>query len=202
MSERTSNDSSVIISPFFIVVCTTLRNNFQQYKYEEAVQTINRVLSYFELLQELSKTAGQFWVEIEYTIKAFDELNMCKMRILLAKENQDEVHAFEVHDHEIADRIIEQRFELHDLQRKFNEKLSRLKFIRELGKEYMEKKEKPECPICRRNDYNRVSSKKKGFKVNKCQEKRPFIRVGTKKRNRDSCRAINMYNDLFVFLYY
>lgn len=140
-----------------VVVCSVLRSSFQYAKNEHDVRQINAIMVYFELFQQLTKNAGQFWVELEYMIKAFDELNMCKMRVRMAPENQEKLSHFELRYNQIFDYLYAQKMEVTEAEREFSVKLSRLKYIRELGKEYEAVKEKPLCPICQQSHYKRVS---------------------------------------------
>lgn len=115
-------------------------------------------MRYFELLQQLTKTAGQFWVEMEYTMKAFVELNMCKMRIEIVENSQEKLSNLnQIYSHQLYEYMIRQKLELDSAQDEFETKLARLKYIRELDKENEEKMEKPLCPICHQSDYRRVS---------------------------------------------
>lgn len=95
---------------------------------------------------------------MEYTIKAYDELNMCKMRITLTKDPDDK-SIFKIMQNEIEGRIMEQQSELMSAQNQFAVKLARLKYIK-----HLEGDDDPgPCPICRSSEDDRVS--RKGFLI-------------------------------------
>lgn len=98
---------------------------------------------YLENLQNVCKRLIKFWIEMEYTIKAYDELNMCKMRITLTNDVDDK-SIFKVMKHEIEARIVEQQNELMAAQNQFRIKMARLKYIK-----HLQGSDDPgPCPVC------------------------------------------------------
>lgn len=107
---------------------------------------------YLENLQIICKRLIKFWIEMEYTIKAYDELNMCKMRITLTDDANDK-SIFKIMENEISGRILEQQNELMTAQRQFTIKLARLRYIKHLESD----DDAGPCPICRLKEDDRVS---------------------------------------------
>uniref|UniRef100_A0A1A9WQQ5 RING-type domain-containing protein n=1 Tax=Glossina brevipalpis TaxID=37001 RepID=A0A1A9WQQ5_9MUSC len=127
---------------FFLnkVIFNYLKSKLKQ---PEIQASVEKILQYFDNLQTLCKSFIKLWIEMEYTIKAYDELNMCKMRISLA-ENAEEKSNFKIFKHEISQRIMEQQEQLFEAQRMFTMQLARLKYIK-----HLENKTDPgPCPIC------------------------------------------------------
>lgn len=113
---------------------------------------MDRNWQYLENLQIVCKRLIKFWIEMEYTIKAYDELNMCKMRITLT-DDVDDKSIFKIMENEIPGRILEQQNELMEAQRQFTVKLARLRYIK-----HLEGDDDPgPCPICRLKEDDRVS---------------------------------------------
>ncbi|XP_005186458.2 E3 ubiquitin-protein ligase SHPRH [Musca domestica] len=107
---------------------------------------------YLENLQSLCKRLIKLWIEIEFTIKAYDELDMCKLRITLT-DDPDDKSIFKIFEHEVDQRIIDQQNELQLVQRQFTIKLARLKYIKHLESN----KELGACPICRLSEEDRYA---------------------------------------------
>lgn len=107
---------------------------------------------HLENLQAVCKRIIKLWIEIEYTIKAYDELNMCKLRITLTDDDADDKSIYKIFEHEIEQRIIDQHNELQAAQRQFTIKLARLKYINHLESD----KEMGPCPICQLLEEDRV----------------------------------------------
>uniref|UniRef100_A0A1A9Z7K6 RING-type domain-containing protein n=1 Tax=Glossina pallidipes TaxID=7398 RepID=A0A1A9Z7K6_GLOPL len=128
---------------FFLnkVIFSYLKSKLKQ---PEVQASVEKLTQYFDNLQMLCKSFIKLWIEMEYTIKAYDELNMCKMRISLA-ENAEEKSNFKVFKHEINQRVMEQKEQLYEAQRMFVTQLARLKYIKHLEN----KKDPGPCPICR-----------------------------------------------------
>ncbi|XP_017495055.1 PREDICTED: E3 ubiquitin-protein ligase SHPRH, partial [Rhagoletis zephyria] len=105
-----------------------------------------------ECRQQLCKKLIKYWIEIEYTVKVYDELDMCKMRISLAENDEDKTH-FKLLDYELDNTFMEQQINLHEAQRRFAMKLARLKYIT-----HLEADAAPgPCPICQSEDESRYA---------------------------------------------
>lgn len=113
---------------------------------------LDKIIQYFENCQLLCKRAIKYWIEIEFAIKAYDELDMCKMRITIT-DNKQEVSNFNILECTLPQHIFEFEQELYSAQRSFSSKLARLKYIRHLEKDTDEGNL---CPICRLSDSDQV----------------------------------------------
>uniref|UniRef100_A0A0A1XCW3 E3 ubiquitin-protein ligase SHPRH n=1 Tax=Zeugodacus cucurbitae TaxID=28588 RepID=A0A0A1XCW3_ZEUCU len=115
-------------------------------------QQIDKHWEAIECRQQLCKKLIKYWIEIEYTVKAYDELDMCKMRIALAENEEEKTH-FKLLDYELDDTFVEQQMNLHNAQRQFAMKLARLKYITHLEADA----DTGPCPICQSEDENRYA---------------------------------------------
>lgn len=68
-------------------------------------QQIDRHWEAIECRQQHCKKLIKYWIEIEYTVKAYDELDMCKMRISLAENEEEKTH-FKLLDYEVITFIL------------------------------------------------------------------------------------------------
>ncbi|XP_073834180.1 E3 ubiquitin-protein ligase SHPRH isoform X2 [Musca autumnalis] len=116
------------------------------------VKTMENNWLYLENLQNLCKRLIKLWIEIEFTIKAYDELDMCKLRITLT-DDPDDKSIFKIFEHEVEQRIVDQQNELQVAQRQFTIKLARLKYIKHLESN----KEIGACPICHLSEEDRYA---------------------------------------------
>ncbi|BFF99370.1 E3 ubiquitin-protein ligase SHPRH [Drosophila madeirensis] len=100
-------------------------------------------LDLLSCLQGLAKAMAKYWIEVEYMVKSFDELEMCKMRILLT-DNPNEQSNYRI----LSDQIDEQlETNLHNLdmaQRNFTRLSGRLKYLKHLKQDTSA----AVCPIC------------------------------------------------------
>lgn len=118
---------------------------------KEKIDALEKTWLYLDNLQVVSKRLIKLWIEIEYTIKAYDELNMCKMRISLT-EDPNEASAFKILKHEIDQRIIDHQTQLFAAEKELVKKVARLRYINHLKSE----EEMGSCPICQLVDQVRV----------------------------------------------
>ena len=124
--------------------------NFIKNKYRH-LSYIEKNWLYLENLQLVCKRLIKLWIEMEYTIKAYDELNMCKMRISLTDDPEDN-SIFKIMKEEINGRMQEQQNELLTTQTRFTAKLARLRYIK-----HLELANDPgPCPICQLKEDDRV----------------------------------------------
>uniref|UniRef100_A0A034WCV8 E3 ubiquitin-protein ligase SHPRH n=1 Tax=Bactrocera dorsalis TaxID=27457 RepID=A0A034WCV8_BACDO len=115
-------------------------------------QQMDRHWEAIECRQQLCKKLIKYWIEIEYTVKAYDELDMCKMRISLAENEEEKTH-FKLLDYELDDTFLEQQMNLYNAQRHFAMKLARLKYITHLEADA----DTGPCPICQSEDESRYA---------------------------------------------
>ncbi|XP_075154307.1 E3 ubiquitin-protein ligase SHPRH [Haematobia irritans] len=138
---------------FEMLVCkitfSYLKNKITDYQLSK---TMEMNWTYLEHLQTVCKRLIKLWIEMEYTIKAYDELNMCKLRIELTAD-PEEKSIYKIFEHEIDQRILDQQAELLIAQRQFTMKLARLKYIKHLESD----QEMGPCPICQSLDEDRYA---------------------------------------------
>ncbi|XP_037950755.1 E3 ubiquitin-protein ligase SHPRH-like [Teleopsis dalmanni] len=104
---------------------------------------IDKYLEVFESMQSLLKKQAKFWIEIEYTIKAYDELDMCKTRITLTEDEDDDTN-FKILELELAESFTAYKYVYQAAQHDFTTKLARLRYINHLNSNA----ENGPCPIC------------------------------------------------------
>ncbi|CAD7012159.1 unnamed protein product [Ceratitis capitata] len=131
------------------ILCQFLRTKSKFISY---IPQMDKHWEAIECVQQRCKKLIKYWIEIEYTVKAYDELDMCKMRISLAEEEEEKSH-FKILDYELDDTFAEQQMNLHSAQRQFAMKLARLKYITHLEADGSN----GPCPICQTEDENRYA---------------------------------------------
>ncbi|XP_030385375.1 E3 ubiquitin-protein ligase SHPRH [Scaptodrosophila lebanonensis] len=101
-------------------------------------------------LQNLSKLQIKYWIEVEYVVKAFDELEMCKMRILLT-DNPDEQSNYRVLECQLDELMENNLANVNEAQLNFTRLAGRLKYLKHLKEDTNDKV----CPICQTQDDDR-----------------------------------------------
>lgn len=109
-------------------------------------------LEILEAMQTLVKLQIKYWIEAEYVIKTFDELDMCKMRILLT-EDPDEVSNFRIMRCQLDEQTQFNLANISTAQLNFTRLSGRLKYLKHLKDD---DDDKP-CPICQTQDDERVN---------------------------------------------
>lgn len=119
-------------------------NNFEGYA---LIGT--QFFKYLEALKQKFKSLAKLWVETNYTVSAFDEINMCKMRIQVVDTPE------EITDEDARFRLKILRFEIPDQLQQFaaQKAEAEIGFVRLNGRlKYLEHlKEQNQqriCPIC------------------------------------------------------
>lgn len=98
--------------------------------------------------------ATKFWIEFDFSVKAYDELNMCKLRLQVVDKADDNVDVeeddvdvtaiYEIGRYEVDDRLEQQKVELDMENKELTKKLGRLKYVK-----HIENTINPgSCPIC------------------------------------------------------
>ncbi|KAM7348478.1 E3 ubiquitin-protein ligase SHPRH isoform 1-T2 [Cochliomyia hominivorax] len=150
--DKNSNFTEGLENPSFEMYLCKLTFHFIKNRHRDFTVCMEKNWLYLENLQIVCKRLIKFWIEMEYTIKAYDELNMCKMRITLTDDVEDK-SIFKIMENEIAARMVEQKNELMDAQRQFTIKLARLRYIK-----HLEDDDDPgPCPICRLTEDDRYA---------------------------------------------
>uniref|UniRef100_A0A182XYS9 RING-type domain-containing protein n=1 Tax=Anopheles stephensi TaxID=30069 RepID=A0A182XYS9_ANOST len=120
---------------------------------EQAIVTEgDHFLSFLERIKVEFKEYSQYWVEINYTVAAYDELTMCKSRLqLLTKAEHDEMQRakkkptpMQLLDCELPDQLAEMQLTKATAEREFIRLKGTLKYLEHLGA----RKEIDACPIC------------------------------------------------------
>ncbi|XP_065365815.1 E3 ubiquitin-protein ligase SHPRH [Calliphora vicina] len=150
--DKNTHDTEGMEIPSFEMYLCKLTFHFIKNKHRRLNSIMEKNWLYLENLQLVCKRLIKFWIEMEYTIKAYDELNMCKMRITLTDEADDK-SIFKIMENEIDGRIAEQQNELMSAQRQFIVKLARLRYIK-----HLEGNDDPgPCPICHLTENDRYA---------------------------------------------
>lgn len=108
-------------------------------------------LEQLDCLQSLGKLQIKYWIEVEYVIKSFDELDMCKMRISLT-EDPEEQSNFRLLPIQLDEQRLFNNLNIKESQLNFIRLLGRLKYLKHLKEDTGDKP----CPICQTLDDERV----------------------------------------------
>lgn len=106
-------------------------------------------LSYLELIKAEFKEYSKYWVEINYTVAAYDELNMCRSRLhVVTVEELEESNAKksiqQVLDCEVDETLEDLQVQKLHSEREFVRLKGTLKYLQHLGSV----EEIDVCPIC------------------------------------------------------
>lgn len=104
-------------------------------------------------LQSLVKCQIKYWIEVEYMVKAFDELEMCRMRILLTDDPEKQSN-YRILRCQLDEQQQFNLSNLNEAQLNFTRLCGRLKYLKHLKEDATDKP----CPICQTQDDVRVSS--------------------------------------------
>ncbi|KAM8710593.1 hypothetical protein ACLKA7_017248 [Drosophila subpalustris] len=107
-------------------------------------------LEQLDCLLSLAKLQIKYWIEVEYVIKTFDELDMCKMRISLTNE-PEEVSNFRLLPNQLDEQFLFNQSNIKESQLNFIRLLGRLKYLKHLEEDSGDKP----CPICQTLDDER-----------------------------------------------
>ncbi|XP_055839447.1 E3 ubiquitin-protein ligase SHPRH [Episyrphus balteatus] len=111
---------------------------------KELVRECELQLEAIALMKIEYKELVKLWIEIEYSVKAYDEMDMCKMRISLADPDEEKTN-YSIYDYEIEGVLEESKINFDVAQKEFVLKNARLKYI-----QHLEGNTDPgACPICR-----------------------------------------------------
>ncbi|CRL06169.1 CLUMA_CG018880, isoform A [Clunio marinus] len=134
----------------------TILNYAKRFDFEdEIISTGNKFFKCLECLKSQFKLLAKLWVEVNYTVSALDEINMCKMRLEVV-ESPDEITSedcirngirIKITRHEVDDHLAEFHSEKHEAELNFARLNGRLKYLEHLKQQ----NEPPMCPICTNN---------------------------------------------------
>ena len=116
---------------------------------DELISVGNNFFKHLEVLKSQFKLFSLLWVEVNYTVSAYDELNMCKMRIQVVDS------PVEMTDEDSQFRLKFLRYEIEDQNRIFasQKQESEVDFLRLNGRikylNHLKDQDLPKiCPIC------------------------------------------------------
>ncbi|XP_034483134.1 E3 ubiquitin-protein ligase SHPRH isoform X2 [Drosophila innubila] len=104
-------------------------------------------LEQLDCLQSLGKSQIKYWIEVEYVIKSFDELDMCKMRISLT-EDPEEQSNYRLLPEQLEEQRLFNTSNIEESQLNFIRLMGRLKYLKHLKEDTGDKP----CPICQTLD--------------------------------------------------
>lgn len=116
---------------------------------DEIVSMGKKYFRYLEALKSQFKMHSQLWVEVNYTVSALDELNMCKLRVQVV-DSPDEIaqeyarFPLNILRYEVEDQLAELGHQKLEADTKFARLNGKLKYLQHLK----ERNEPPVCPIC------------------------------------------------------
>lgn len=121
---------------------------------KEELKTCEKSLEIISLFKKELADANKFWIEFDFSVKAYDELNMCKLRLQMVDKTDESVDVeegdvdvtaiYEIGRYELDDRLQQQQLELDMENKELTKKLGRLKYVK-----HIENTTSPEsCPIC------------------------------------------------------
>lgn len=116
---------------------------------EEEIEMGKFFFKYLEALKKNYKILAQLWVEVNYTIAAYDEINMCKIRMQVVNTpeeiTEDDARVrLKILPHEVEHQIHTFNDQKIEAEINFTRLNGRLKYLNHLK----ETNETPTCPIC------------------------------------------------------
>ena len=167
--------------------------------FEDELTTVgNNFFKHLEVLKSQFKLFSLLWVEVNYTVSAFDELNMCKMRIQVV-DSPDEIT-----DEDSRFRLKFLRYEIEEQNQIFagQKQESEVDFLRLNGRikylKHLKDQNQPKiCPICTYQPKERYFVTVCGHSI--CAE---CFMMLIKNRNRSIncpvCRTVNETKEIFA----
>ncbi|KAH8370863.1 hypothetical protein KR093_005242 [Drosophila rubida] len=151
------------------------RHEFAEWKAE-----CKNKLEQLDCMQSLEKLQIKYWIEAEYVIKAFDELEMCKMRLLLT-ENPEEQSNFRILPYQLEEQSQFNMANIEEAQLNFVRLSGRLKYLKHLKDDAGDKP----CPICQTLDDDRYVMMSCGHYL--CQECLDTMRLQFGRERKTKC---------------
>lgn len=116
---------------------------------DELIEMGQKFFNYLEALKTQYKFQAKLWVEVNYTVSAFDEINMCKMRMQVVDyqhqmTEEDLKFRLKVTRHEIPEQLQIFTDQKQEAEINFVRLNGRLKYL-----EHLKERDEPQaCPIC------------------------------------------------------
>ncbi|XP_058831485.1 E3 ubiquitin-protein ligase SHPRH [Topomyia yanbarensis] len=120
-------------------------------RFDEAIIEVGDLyLSYLDRIKAEFKEYSKYWVEINYTAAAYDELNMCRSRLQVVtveelEQNNTRKTIQQVLDCEVDETFEDLQFQKMNSEQEFVRLKGTLKYLQHLGST----EEIDPCPICR-----------------------------------------------------
>lgn len=116
---------------------------------DETIESGDSFFKYLEALKKQFQIYAKLWVEVNYTISAFDELNMCKMRMQVVESpdeitEEDKRYRLKIPFYEMDGHMELLLGQKKEAELKFVRMNGRLKYLKHLE----EQNEVQPCPIC------------------------------------------------------
>lgn len=116
---------------------------------EENIDMGKNFFKYLRALKARYKLLAQLWVETNYTICAFDEIRMCKMRMQVVESaeeltDEDIKYRLKITRHQTQEQLEIFQSQKQEAEMQFTRLHGRLKYLEHLK----EKNDTPQCPIC------------------------------------------------------
>lgn len=107
--------------------------------------------TFSELMETLKaeyKELTKYWIEIDFTVAAFDELNMCKLQLTTVDprtlKKKEKMKRNEISIFEVESTKVELKAELDSVEMSFLKAMKNLSYLRHLSSQH----EVQICPIC------------------------------------------------------
>ncbi|KAL7038671.1 hypothetical protein ACKWTF_009651 [Chironomus riparius] len=116
---------------------------------EENIEMGKNFFKYLKALKDRYKLLAQLWVETNYTICAFDEIRMCKMRMQVVESteeltDEDVKYRLKITRHQTQEQLQIFKSQMQEAEILFTRLHGRIKYLEHLK----EKNDNVECPIC------------------------------------------------------
>lgn len=129
---------------------TAILNYARRHRFdEENVEMGKNFFKYLKALKDRYKLLAQLWVETNYTICAFDEIRMCKMRMQVVDSteeltDEDIKYRLKITRHQTQEQLDIFKSQMQEAEIQFTRLHGRIKYLEHLK----DKNDKVECPIC------------------------------------------------------
>jgi hypothetical protein len=112
-------------------------------------------LQLLDLIKKEFKDYSKCWVEINYTVSAYDELNMCKYQLqLIPSVDIEKESNLQIYEYEIVETFHEYQTQFEEAEQEFVRLKGSLNYLRHLKDK---NNGEPElCPICKQKPDEKV----------------------------------------------
>lgn len=130
---------------------TAILNYAKRHRFdEESIEMGKNFFKYLKALKDRYKLLAQLWVETNYTICAFDEIRMCKMRMQVVESaeelTEEEIkYRLKITKHQTQEQLDIFKSQMQEAQIQFTRLHGRIKYLEHLK----DKNDNVDCPICK-----------------------------------------------------